>query len=112
MDFAHNRQKYGIYEKHHGNTRFDIWFEGNGLAPTSNKYCDLNVTPTRGVMDDKCDLQYVKLKIHNRIYSNVSFSNTSPKISHFFQGIRHYIVNLLECCVCSIIRYWHHGHLI
>ena len=39
---------------------------------------------------------------------NVTFLNTSPKISHSFQCILHYMVNLWDFCACSIIRYWHH----
>ena len=41
------------------------------------------------------------------IYRNVSFFNTSPNLSYTFQGIHHYIVKLLNCCVYSIIHYWH-----
>ena len=39
-------------------------------------------------MDEKYNLQYPKLKINNRMYRNVSFSNTSLKISNNFLGIR------------------------
>ena len=48
-------------------------------------------------------------KLHNRIYRNVSFVNTSPKISHSVQVVHNRIVNLWEFCVCSIIRYCHHA---
>ena len=45
------------------------------------------------VMDGKSNLLSAKLKIHNMMYRNV-YLNTSPKISHNFQGIHHYILNI------------------
>ena len=49
-----------------------FWFTGNGLAPNTNKYCDLNATLTCSVMDEKCNLQCPKLKTNYRMYRNVS----------------------------------------
>ena len=41
------------------------WFAGNGLAPVANKVCGLKATLMCGAMDEKCNLQYPKWKIHN-----------------------------------------------
>ena len=41
------------------------------------------------------------------MYRNVSFCNTSHKISQNIQGTCNYIVNLWIFSVCSMIRYWH-----
>ena len=81
-----------------------FWFAGNCLLQTTNKYCDFNTALTCSVMDEKGNLQCPKLKIHNRMYRNGSFSNTSPKISHSFQSIHRYIVNLWEFRLCAIIH--------
>ena len=43
---------------------------------------------------EKCILQCPKLNIQNKIYTNVSVFNTSPKIAHNFQEILPYFVNL------------------
>ena len=37
---------------------------------------------------------------------NVLLSYTSPKISHNFQGIHDYIVNIWKNCIYSMIRTW------
>ena len=87
-----------------------FWFNVNGSAPTPNKCCDLNATPTCGVMHKKCNLQCPKLKMHIRFFRNVSFFNTAPKLSYNFQDIHHYIVKLWQLCVCSMIArtWWRH----
>ena len=59
----------------------------------------------------KCSLQCQKWTIHNRIYINVPWYNTSPKIPHSFQDTHRYIVNLWRFCPHSIIRFWHHAKL-
>ena len=82
-----------------------LWFAGNGLAPSTNKYYDFDATLTCSGMDKKCSLHCPKLKIHNRMYRNGPFIF---KISYSFHSVHHYIVNLWEFCLCSIIPYWHH----
>ena len=44
------------------------------------------------------------------MYKNVSFVNTSHKISQNFQGIHHYTVSI-QNGVYSTIRYWYHEQL-
>ena len=106
----HYRQKIWNILKAQGKHSYSTFrCAGNGLAPTTNKYCDLNATLTCSVMDEKYNFQYPKLKTHNRMYRSLSFFNNSPKISHNFHGIHHYIVNLWTFCVYSIIRYWQHA---
>ena len=56
----------------------------------------------------KFNLICPKLRLHNRIYRNVSFVNALPKISHSVLDDYHYIVNLCEFWVWSIIRCCHH----
>ena len=68
---------------------------------------DFNAPLTCSVMDEKYNLQCPKLKIHNRIYRNVSFFNTSSSISYNLRGMYHYIVNLSKLYVNFIIRYCH-----
>ena len=80
-------------------------FAVNGLAPTTTKYCRSNAFLMHSVRGEKYKLQCPKLKLHKIIYGDLSFFNTSHKISHSFQGIYHYIVNLWECYVCSVISY-------
>ena len=75
------------------NHKQTLWLECN-----SGVYC----------LGKKIILQCPKLKIDNRMYRNVSFVKTLSKISHDFQGIDHYIVNLWEYHVCSIVRNWYH----
>ena len=78
---------------------FDFWFAGNGLPPTTNKYCDFKSKLRCSAMDEKWNFQCPKLNIYKMIFRNVSFFNTSPKISHNFQDIHHYIINLWKFCV-------------
>ena len=42
-------------------------------AINHKQYCDFDKSSLCSVMDDKCNLQCPKLKMHNRIYRNVSF---------------------------------------
>ena len=55
-----------------------------------------------------CNVQ--KRDIHMNLQKCIIF-NISPKISHSFQGIQHYMVNLWKYCVYSIVRYWYHENL-
>ena len=78
---------------------FDTWFAWNGLTSTTDKYSDFNATLTCYAMDEKSSLQYPKLKIHKTIYRNVWFFISLPEISHNFQCIHHYIMNLKILCI-------------
>ena len=60
-------------------------------------------------MDEKCNLQCRKLKIHNRIYRNYHLLSLHPKFFNNFQDIHHCIVNLRNVCLCTIIRMWYHA---
>ena len=84
----------------------------NGSAPTTNKYCGYKETLTCIVLDEKCSLQCPKLKIHNKMHRNILFFVILYlNISHNFQGIHHYIVNLWQYFVSSIVLYSHHANL-
>ena len=48
----------------------------------ANKYCDFDATVMCGVKDDKCHLQCLKLKMHNRVCRNMSYFNTPRRIPH------------------------------
>ena len=87
---------------------FDISIGWKWLGINHKPVLRFNATLTCSVMDEKRNSQCPKLEIHNRMDRNVSFLNTSPKISHSFQCILHYMVNLWDFCACSMIRYWHH----
>ena len=78
-----------------------FWFTANGLAPTTHKYGDFNVTPMCSVMDDKCNLLCPEKRLRN--LQKCIFFDISPKISHSFHGIQHYMVNLWKYCVYSIV---------
>ena len=56
-----------------------------------------------------CNIQ--KRDIHRNLQKCIIF-NISPKISHSFQGIQHYMVNLWKHCVYLIVRYWYHENLL
>ena len=71
----------------------------------------LNTVLMCSVMGQICNLQCPKLKISNRIYSNLSFPDISLTISHNFQDIPHHIMNILIFCAQSIIRYWNYSKL-
>ena len=58
--------------KHNGNTR--VWFAGNGLPPTTKLVVLIQLPCV--VLWRK--MQCSKLKIHNRIYTNVSFFILRP----------------------------------
>ena len=66
-------EKNGISGKHNGST-LDILICWIGLAPTKNKHCDSNATPTCSAIGEKCYLQSLKLMKYNKIYRNMSFS--------------------------------------
>ena len=91
---------------------FDILICWKWLGTNHKQIVRFNATLTCSIMDDKCNLQCRKLKIHSRIYRNVSFFNTLPKISHKLHGIHHCVVNLWKLCVCSIIRYLYHVKIV
>ena len=59
-------------------------------------------------MDDKWNLQCPEKNIHRNLQKCIIF-NILPKISHSFQGIQHYMVNLWKYCVYSTVRYWYHA---
>ena len=82
-----------------------FWFAGNGLAPTTTRYCHFNTFLMHSVRDEKYNLQCPKSKLHKIIYGDLSFFNTSHKIPHSFKGIHYQIINLWECYVCSVISY-------
>ena len=44
------------------NSYFKIWFDGNGLAPTTNNYCDFNLTLTYSVLDKKMQIGKSEIK--------------------------------------------------
>ena len=108
----HRQRIWTIWKSQWKHSYFTFSFTGNGLAPTTNKCCDFNAILSCSVMDEKCNLQCPKLKIHHRMYRNVSFSNVSPNGSHNFQCSRHYTVNLWQFCVYSLIRYWHYAKFV
>ena len=62
-----NRQNYGIFGEHRKHSYLTFCFAGNGLPPTTNKYCDFNATLMCNVMEEICNPQCPKLKIHNNI---------------------------------------------
>ena len=111
--------KYSMYHIHYRHKIWNIWkaqpkhsyltweFAGSGLAP-ANKMCyDLNATLSYIARDNKYKVQCPKLKLQNKIYSNVSFFITLPNISHSLQRIHRYIVNLWEFCGCWVIHHCH-----
>ena len=53
-----------------------------------------------------CNVQ--KKDIHRNLQKCIIF-NIPPTVSHSFQGIQHYMVNLWKYCVYSIVRYWYHA---
>ena len=55
------------------------------------------------VTDEKYKSQCSKLKIHKRMYNNVSRFSTSPAISYHLDSTHHCIVNLWKSCVYSIL---------
>ena len=50
--------------------------------------------------------------MHNVMYNNVSIFNTSNKISHNFLGVHHYIIDIQDVYVCSVILYRYHLRLV
>ena len=43
---------WNIWKAHWEHSYLTVWFTGNGLAPTTNKYCGLNATLACSVMDE------------------------------------------------------------
>ena len=80
---------WNIYKAQWKHSYLTIWIPENGLAPIQNKHYDYNATLACSVMDEEFNLLCPELKLHNRIYRNVSFVNTSPKISHSVQAVHH-----------------------
>ena len=64
---------WNIWKVRRKHSHSTFWWTKNSKAPTTNKYCDFNATLTCSVLDEKYNFQYSKLKIHNKLYSNVSF---------------------------------------
>ena len=56
--------------------------------------------------NEMCNVQ--KKDIHRNLQKCIIF-NISPKMSHNFQGIQHYMVNLWKYYVYSKVRYWYHA---
>ena len=107
---THYRQKiWNIWRAQWKHSLRTFWFAGNGLAPTTSKYCYFNATLTGDVMDENCNLQYPKLKLYNTIYRNMPYFDTWLKMTHNFQNIHHCIAHVWEFCMHSMIRYWHHA---
>ena len=65
---------WNIWKAQSKHTYLAFWFAGNGMATTKNKYCDF--------------------KKHKRMYRNVLFFNTSPRILHNYQDIDHSFLKL------------------
>ena len=93
------------FEAQRSHSYLTFWFAGNGLAPTTTKYCHFNAFLMHSVRGEKHNLQCPKLKPHKITYGDLPFFNTSHKIPHWFQGIHRYIIYLWECYVCSVICY-------
>ena len=72
-----------------------FWLDRKVVAPTANKCCHLNLTISCSVMEENCNLQCLKLKLHNTIRKNIIF-NTSPKMSHIFPGNNFHNVKMWE----------------
>ena len=103
-----------------------FWIAGNGLSPTTNKYCDfLQLSCVElWTKNATCNVQNYT---YTKECAGVWHFDTSPRISdtqqnvqecvifnissnifHNFKDTHHYIVSLWEFCMCSIIRYWRH----
>ena len=82
ITYIQYRQKYGISGKHNGNTRI-FRFVLVEMAWCQPKMMD--------VIDEKCNLQSPKLKIHIRIHRDVSFFQTKM-----------YVFNNLFLASCKI----------
>ena len=67
---------------------FHIWFVGNGLASTTNKYCYFNATLTCSIVDERKRYTIECTEMCNfwYLYTLKTFNN--------FQSIRHYIMKL------------------
>ena len=64
---------WNIYKSQKKHWYVTFKFAENGLAATTNTYCDFNSTLMGTVTDGRCNLQYPKLKIHDRIYRSSLF---------------------------------------
>ena len=81
--FIHNRQKCGCFSKaQYKHSYFTFWFTANGLAQTTNKYCDFKATLTCSILVAKSNLQCLKFMIHNRIYTDVWYLNKYLALFH------------------------------
>ena len=79
---------------------FDIWFAGNGLSPTTkNVVTSIQLLRVKNGMRN---LRYQRYLIG--CTGMYHFFYTEPNISHNFQCINHYILNLWILCVYSISR--------
>ena len=67
-----------------------------------------------GFMDEENNSQYPKLKVHNRIYRNISFFNILPKLSHNFKSVCWIRIWALKQCDRKVwvkVQYRHFGIL-
>ena len=91
---------WNIWKAQWKNSYLTFQFAGNGLAPVTHKYCDLNANLACSAMDANCNLQCPKLTKHNRIYRDVSFSMSKlpttsrvPTITFWICGNVVYVFN-------------------
>ena len=81
--FIHNRQKCWCFSKaQYKHSYLTFWFTANGLAQTTNKYCDFKATLTCSILVAKSNLQCLKFMIHNRIYTDVWHFNKYLALFH------------------------------
>ena len=64
---------WNIWKAQWEHSYLTLWFAGSCVAPTTNKYFDLNATLMRRLITKNCILECPKLKIYNGMYRNVSF---------------------------------------
>ena len=65
----HYQQKlWNIWKAQWRHSYLTFWFAWNDLALIPNKYCAFNTTLICSVMGEKCNLQCLEVKIHNKIY--------------------------------------------
>ena len=112
----HYRQKIWTSWKTQWKHSFFLFrFAECGLAPTTTHILWQYATLTCSVIDEKCNLQSSKSKIHNRIYRNVSFFKTSEFSKLKLPSAS--TVSLITLWIYgnfmySIIRYWYHAKFV
>ena len=86
IDYTLPAKSMEYFEAKWKHSHLTFWFAGNGLASTTTKYFHFNAFLMHSVRGEKYNLQCPKLKLHKIIYGDLSFFNTSHKISQSFQG--------------------------